>query len=87
MVTLTQLGQAFGSATETRWTLDIATAKALVKQLKHVSKGSYEYQVVVLPIRQAIRLARTEVNLYSTGFGNSAVARILDEHNINYECK
>lgn len=87
MVTLTQLGQAVGGATETRFTLDIDTAKSLVKNLKHLSKGSYEYRVVVQPIRQAIRAKQSEVNLYTAGFGTSAIARILDENDIAYECK
>lgn len=87
MVTLTQLGQALGGATETRFTLDIDTAKSLVKNLKHISKGSYEYRVAVLPIRQAIRAKQSKVHLYTAGFGTSAIARILDENEIAYECK
>lgn len=79
MVTLTHKG-----GTDNKWTLDIATAKELAKVLKGVSKGSYEYRVIVLPIRQAVRAKQSEVSLYTEGFGTSAVAQILNANNINY---
>jgi len=81
MVTLTS------SKTDSTWTLDIESAKILAKALKGISTGSYEYAVVLRPIRRAIRAKRSEAILSTAGFGTSAVARILDDCSIKYECK
>ena len=67
----------YNGGTDNKWTLEIATAKEL-------AKGSYEYRVIVLPIRQAVRAKQSEVSLYTEGFGTSAVAQILNANNISY---
>lgn len=68
-----------------KWTLTIESAKAVLKAIKTVSEGSYEYRVVVQPIRQAVRAKQSEVNIYTQGFGTSSVAQILNNCGVKYK--
>lgn len=60
------------------WTLQIEDGKKIVKQLKEISKGSYEYIFWVKPIRQAIRAKQTEVTIKTGGFATSKFQAVLE---------
>lgn len=61
------------------WTLQIEEGKKIVKQLKEISKGSYEYTFWVKPIRQAIRAKQTEITIKTSGFSTSDFYGVLCE--------
>ena len=58
------------------WTLDIETAKALVKSLK-VTKGSWEYSNIIYPIKSAIKAKQLQVNIYTEGLATGQFATKL----------
>lgn len=69
--------QALNDSSKTNvWTLDIKTAKTLVKKIK-ATKGSWEYLNIVTPIRLAIKSQKTEVNVYTEGLATGQFATKL----------
>jgi hypothetical protein len=68
---------SYDSSISTMWTLDIETAKALVKSLKTTSKGSWEYSNIIYPIESAIKAEQLQVNIYTEGNGTGQFATML----------
>lgn len=80
MITFTSRKDQFASGgVSAIFTLDNDSAKTLVKSLKGISKGSWEYNHVLSPVRSALR-RKVDVTLYGEGFGISSIASLLSEH-------
>ena len=62
------------------WSIDISTAKKVRNELKKEShtRGSWVYINVIQPINTAIRHKKAVANIYSSGFSNCEVAKILN---------
>ena len=58
------------------WTLDIETAKKLVKALK-VTKSSWEYSNIIYPIKSAIKAKQSEVKIHTEGLTTGKFATKL----------
>lgn len=67
------------NSNDIQWAVDVNTAKEVIKKYsKSFSKGSWEYFNIIRPLRTQLRQKKEEIYLYSSGFSNVTVKKILN---------